>query len=40
MAGKEATVYVVDLGASTGDCNGGRVESDVRIFSIFSTSLA
>lgn len=29
MADKQATVYVVDLGASTGECHNGRVESDV-----------
>ena len=27
--GKQATVYIVDVGASTGDCNGGRTESDL-----------
>ncbi|KAK4224152.1 ATP-dependent DNA helicase [Podospora fimiseda] len=29
MADKEATVYVVDLGASMGDCHNGRDESDL-----------
>ncbi|RFU34764.1 hypothetical protein B7463_g1513, partial [Scytalidium lignicola] len=29
MADKEATVYVVDLGATTADCHNGRVESDL-----------
>lgn len=29
MADKEATVYIVDLGESMGDCHGGRVESDL-----------
>ncbi|KAL8370347.1 hypothetical protein RB595_000634 [Gaeumannomyces hyphopodioides] len=30
MADKEVTVFVVDLGQSMGDCNGGRVESDLH----------
>jgi ATP-dependent DNA helicase 2 subunit 2 len=30
MAGKEATIFIVDLGASTGDCHNGRVESDLE----------
>jgi ATP-dependent DNA helicase 2 subunit 2 len=29
MADKEATVYIVDLGSSMGECNGGRDESDL-----------
>jgi ATP-dependent DNA helicase 2 subunit 2 len=29
MASKEATAYIVDQGASTGECNNGRVESDL-----------
>jgi ATP-dependent DNA helicase 2 subunit 2 len=29
MASKEATVYIVDQGASTGECHNGRVESDL-----------
>lgn len=29
MAEKEATVYVVDVGASMGECHGGRTESDI-----------
>jgi ATP-dependent DNA helicase 2 subunit 2 len=29
MAGKEATVYVLDLGATMGEWNNGRVESDL-----------
>lgn len=29
MADKEATVYIVDLGDSMGDCHNGRVESDL-----------
>jgi ATP-dependent DNA helicase 2 subunit 2 len=29
MAGKSATIYVVDLGASTGKCHNGRTESDL-----------
>ncbi|KAI6359885.1 hypothetical protein MCOR25_006928 [Pyricularia grisea] len=29
MADKEATVYVIDLGSSMGDCNNGRTESDL-----------
>ncbi|KAG0647032.1 ATP-dependent DNA helicase II subunit [Hyphodiscus hymeniophilus] len=29
MAAKEATVYIVDLGASTADCHSGRIESDL-----------
>jgi hypothetical protein len=27
--GKQATVYIVDVGSSTGDCNNGRMESDL-----------
>jgi ATP-dependent DNA helicase 2 subunit 2 len=30
MASKEATVYIVDQGASTGECHNGRVESDLE----------
>lgn len=29
MAGKSATIYLVDLGASTGECKNGRTESDL-----------
>ncbi|KAI0098969.1 SPOC domain-like protein [Hypoxylon sp. NC0597] len=29
MADKEATVYIVDLGSSMGDCHNGRTESDL-----------
>jgi hypothetical protein len=29
MAQKEATVYIVDVGASMGECHGGRSESDL-----------
>jgi ATP-dependent DNA helicase 2 subunit 2 len=29
MADKQATVYIVDVGLSTGDCHNGRVESDL-----------
>lgn len=29
MSGKEATIYIVDQGASTGECHNGRVESDL-----------
>jgi len=29
MADKQATIYIVDLGASTGECHNGRVESDL-----------
>ncbi|KAL8420063.1 hypothetical protein RB594_003006 [Gaeumannomyces avenae] len=29
MADKEVTVFIVDLGQSMGDCNGGRVEPDL-----------
>jgi ATP-dependent DNA helicase 2 subunit 2 len=29
MADKEATVYIVDVGESMGDCHNGRVESDL-----------
>ncbi|KAI1089653.1 ATP-dependent DNA helicase II subunit 2 [Rostrohypoxylon terebratum] len=29
MADKEATVYIVDLGSSMGDCHNGRIESDL-----------
>jgi len=29
MADKQATVYIVDLGASTGECHNGRTESDL-----------
>lgn len=29
MAGKSATIYVIDLGASTEDCHNGRIESDL-----------
>ncbi|EHA53989.1 hypothetical protein MCOR27_006885 [Pyricularia oryzae] len=29
MADKEATVYIIDLGSSMGDCNNGRTESDL-----------
>lgn len=29
MADKEATVYIVDLGSTMGDCNSGRTESDL-----------
>ncbi|KAI1402222.1 ATP-dependent DNA helicase II subunit 2 [Hypoxylon fuscum] len=29
MADKEATVYIIDLGSSMGDCHNGRVESDL-----------
>jgi len=29
MADKQATVYVVDVGCSTGQCNSGRTESDL-----------
>jgi ATP-dependent DNA helicase 2 subunit 2 len=29
MADKEATVFILDLGSSMGDCNSGRVESDL-----------
>ncbi|RYP47782.1 hypothetical protein DL768_006191 [Monosporascus sp. mg162] len=29
MADKEATVYIVDLGASMADCHSGRIESDL-----------
>jgi hypothetical protein len=37
MADKQATVYVVDLGVSTGDCHSGRIESDVG-FQVFLVS--
>jgi ATP-dependent DNA helicase 2 subunit 2 len=30
MADKQATVYIVDVGLSTGDCHNGRVESDLN----------
>jgi len=30
MAGKEATIYIVDVGASTEECHNGRVESDLE----------
>lgn len=29
MADKEATVFIIDVGASMGDCHNGRVESDL-----------
>ncbi|KAI0386091.1 ATP-dependent DNA helicase II subunit 2 [Hypomontagnella monticulosa] len=29
MADKEATVYIIDLGSSMGDCHHGRIESDL-----------
>ncbi|TLS29769.1 hypothetical protein PpBr36_00453 [Pyricularia pennisetigena] len=29
MADKEATVYIIDLGSSMGDCNNGRTESNL-----------
>lgn len=29
MASKEATVYIVDQGSSSGECNNGRVETDL-----------
>jgi ATP-dependent DNA helicase 2 subunit 2 len=29
MAGKSATFYIIDLGASTGECHNGRIESDL-----------
>lgn len=29
MADKEATVYIIDLGSTMGDCHNGRVESDL-----------
>jgi ATP-dependent DNA helicase 2 subunit 2 len=29
MAEKEATVYIVDVGASMGGCHGGRTISDL-----------
>jgi ATP-dependent DNA helicase 2 subunit 2 len=29
MAGKEATVYIIDQGVSMGDCHNGRAESDL-----------
>ncbi|TAQ85878.1 hypothetical protein B7494_g5778 [Chlorociboria aeruginascens] len=29
MAEKEASIYIIDQGASTGDCHNGRVESDL-----------
>jgi len=29
MAAKEATVYIVDVGRSTGECHSGRTESDL-----------
>ena len=29
MASKEATVYIVDQGSSTGECHNGRVENDL-----------
>lgn len=29
MAGKQATIYIVDLGSSMGDCHNGRTESDL-----------
>ncbi|OTA91557.1 hypothetical protein M434DRAFT_76053 [Hypoxylon sp. CO27-5] len=29
MADKEATVYIIDLGSSMGDCHNGRTESDL-----------
>ena len=29
MADKEATVYIIDLGSSMGDCHNGRIESDL-----------
>lgn len=29
MAGKEATIFIIDLGSSMGDCHNGRVESDL-----------
>ena len=38
MANKQATVYVVDLGATMADCHSGRIESDVCISSIFRWS--
>lgn len=30
MAGKEATVYIVDVGASMGEKRGGREQSDLE----------
>ncbi|KAI1762491.1 ATP-dependent DNA helicase II subunit 2 [Hypoxylon sp. FL1150] len=30
MADKEATVYIIDLGSTMGDCNSGRTESDLN----------
>ncbi len=30
MSDKQATIYIVDLGSSTGECNSGRVESDLN----------
>jgi hypothetical protein len=30
MAQKEATVYIVDVGASMAECHGGRSESDLE----------
>jgi ATP-dependent DNA helicase 2 subunit 2 len=29
MSDKQATVYIVDLGSSIGECSSGRVESDL-----------
>lgn len=29
MAGKSVTLFLIDLGASVGECNNGRVESDL-----------
>lgn len=29
MAGKEATIYIVDLGVTMGECHNGRMESDL-----------
>lgn len=29
MADKEASIYIVDLGSSMANCNGGRIESDL-----------
>ncbi|KAG9241901.1 ATP-dependent DNA helicase-like protein II subunit 2 [Calycina marina] len=29
MAGKEATIYIVDVGATTAECHSGRLESDL-----------
>lgn len=29
MADKRATIFIIDLGASTGECHNGRVESDL-----------